>query len=179
LRRGRLTEFLFGANGMAGLMFYAAVIWVAMRVIQGSAVTTVVITVTILPLIFVCFKHPLENLLSGGRAIPKGDAAAFVGRTAIELFETLLTYATNTVSFVRVGAFAVSHVSIMHVVLQLSQGAASAGGIVVLILGNILVLVIEGLLVGIQVLRLDFYELFSRFYKGTGHEFVHTYRNEG
>ncbi|MCL2199438.1 MAG: hypothetical protein FWB80_10985 [Defluviitaleaceae bacterium] len=178
LRRGRASEFLFGANGVAGLLFYTAVLWLAVRVIQGLEVTAIVIGVAVLPLVFVCLKHPLENLFAGGRAVPKGGAAAFAGKTAIELFETLLTYATNTVSFVRVGAFAVSHVSIMHVVLQLSQSAA-AGGIIVLILGNALVLVIEGLLVGIQVLRLDFYELFSRFYKGTGREFVHTYRNEG
>jgi V/A-type H+-transporting ATPase subunit I len=60
----------------------------------------------------------------------------------------------------------------MHVVLQLSQGAGLSGRFVILVLGNVLVMGIEGLLVGIQVLRLDFYELFSRFYRGGGKVFV-------
>jgi len=59
----------------------------------------------------------------------------------------------------------------MHVVLQLSQRAAGGRNWLILILGNVLVLVIEGLLVGIQVLRLDFYEMFSRFYTGGGEKF--------
>ena len=66
-----------------------------------------------------------------------------------EMFETLLSYFSNTISFIRIGAFAVSHAAIMEVVLQLA-GAES---------------------VAIQVLRLEYYEMFSRFYKGSGRAF--------
>ena len=38
-------------------------------------------------------------------------------------------------------------------------------------IGNVIVCLLEGLIVGIQVLRLEYYEMFSRFYKGTGREF--------
>ncbi|MCL2224599.1 MAG: hypothetical protein FWB96_06505 [Defluviitaleaceae bacterium] len=171
-KRGKIADLLFGANGFAGLIFYSAMLWLAFRLlVQGNALTPLVIFVAALPLVFVCFKHPLENFLAGRGIAPKNGIAAFIGSTAIELFETLLTYATNTISFVRVGAFAVSHAGMMHVVLQLSQGAAVTQNILILILGNALVILIEGLLVGIQVLRLDFYEIFSRFYKGTGKPF--------
>ena len=41
----------------------------------------------------------------------------------------------------------------------------------VVIIGNLFVCAMEGLIVGIQVLRLEYYEIFSRFYKGSGREF--------
>ena len=89
-----------------------------------------------------------------------------------ELFELLLSYFSNTLSFVRVGAFAVSHAAMMEVVLMLA--GAEAGGSpnwLVVVLGNLFVCGMEGLIVGIQVLRLEYYQLFSRFYRGTGRAF--------
>jgi V/A-type H+-transporting ATPase subunit I len=109
--------------------------------------------------------------MTAGKSAFKFDGM-FVFHTFIEIFETLLTYATNTLSFVRVGAFAISHAGLMHVVLQLSQAASGSHNILILILGNLLVVGIEGLLVGIQSLRLGFYEMFSRFFKGSGRAFA-------
>ena len=88
-----------------------------------------------------------------------------------ELFETMLSYFSNTVSYVRIGAFAVSHAAMMEVVLMLAGVMDGNTNWVVVVLGNILVCGIEGLIVGIQVLRLEYYEMFSRFYKGSGREF--------
>lgn len=89
-----------------------------------------------------------------------------------ELFDVLLTYFSNTISFVRMGAFAVSHAAMMEVVLMLA-GAANGGSPnwIVIVLGNVFVCGMEGLIVAIQVLRLEYYEMFSRFYKGDGREF--------
>ena len=172
-KRRNISGLLFGANGAAGLVFYSAIIFITLRVFAfGLPVTGLVVAVALFPLVFVTFKHPLERFLAGRSILPPEGIGQFIFNTIIELFETLLTYATNTVSFVRVGAFAISHAGMMHVVLQLSQGAAGSHNWVILILGNILVLIIEGLLVGIQVLRLDFYEMFSRFYTGGGRVFT-------
>ena len=88
-----------------------------------------------------------------------------------ELFETMLSYFSNTLSYVRIGAFAVSHAAIMEVVLMLSGASAGHPNWIGVILGNLIVVGFEGLIVGIQVLRLEYYEMFSRFYKGTGREF--------
>jgi V/A-type H+-transporting ATPase subunit I len=82
-----------------------------------------------------------------------------------ELFETLLSYLTNTLSFMRIGAYAITHVGLMMVIQML---AGSNLNPIVLILGNLFVMGFEGLLVGIQVLRLEFYELFGRFYDDSG-----------
>ena len=88
-----------------------------------------------------------------------------------ELFEVLLSYFSNTLSFVRVGAFAVSHAAMMEVVLMLAGAETGDMSLPVIILGNLFVCGMEGLIVGIQVLRLEYYELFSRFYRGSGRAF--------
>jgi len=176
IKQGRFGDFLFGANGVAGLLFYSAILWLVFRsLFWGQGINPGVIALAVLPLAFVALKHPITRLIerkNGKEAPEKTGPGMLIFNTAINLFETLLTYATNTISFVRVGAFAISHAGMMHVVLQLSQGAAGSRNLVVLILGNVLVMVIEGLLVGIQVLRLDFYEIFSRFYTGGGRGFA-------
>ena len=97
----------------------------------------------------------------------------FVVQAFFELFEVCLSYFSNTLSFVRIGAFAVSHAAMMQVVMMLA-GAENGGSpnLIVVIIGNLIVMGMEGLIVGIQVLRLQYYEFFSRFYKGDGREFV-------
>jgi V/A-type H+-transporting ATPase subunit I len=74
-------------------------------------------------------------------------------------------------SFMRVGGYILSHAGLMLVV-QLIAGMAgpelSVGWFAVTIFGNLFVIVVEGFLVGIQALRLEFYEMFSRFYRSDG-----------
>ena len=90
----------------------------------------------------------------------------------IEMFETCLSYLTNTMSFLRVGGFILSHAGMMLVVNVLAGTELSAGMIIVQIIGNLFVIGMEGFIVGIQVLRLEFYELFGRFYVSDGKEFT-------
>ena len=94
-----------------------------------------------------------------------------VVQALFELIEVLLSYFSNTISFVRIGAFAVSHAAMMQVVMMLAGAESGTPNILVVILGNLFVCGMEGLIVGIQVLRLEYYEMFSRFYKGDGREF--------
>ena len=84
----------------------------------------------------------------------------------------LLLYFSNTLSFVRIGAFAVLHAAMMAGVMMLS-GAESGGSLnlPIIIAGNLLVCGMEAFIVGIQVLRLKYYGLFSGFYQGGGRAF--------
>ena len=91
-----------------------------------------------------------------------------------ELFEIVLSFVTNTVSFLRVGAFALNHAGMMSVVVMFMTTMNTGASIGIAIFGNLLVIGLEGLIVGIQVLRLGFYEMFSRFYDGGGREFKPT-----
>ncbi|MPN60483.1 hypothetical protein SDC9_208211 [bioreactor metagenome] len=87
------------------------------------------------------------------------------------MFETLLSYATQTISFLRIGAFALNHAGMMLTVFLIASMTSGSPAVIIRILGNVLVIGLEGLIVGIQVLRLEFYELFSRFFEGNGRAF--------
>jgi len=102
------------------------------------------------------------------RSHRKKAVSEFIIEGVIELFENALTYVTNTMSFLRVGGFILSHAGMMLVVSILSEGGKN---IPAMIIGNILVIGIEGFIVGIQVLRLEFYEMFSRYYRSGGSAF--------
>ena len=124
-----------------------------------------------IPVLIFLFKEPLTNLVKHNhKKIEEGKVMFFV-QGFFELFETMLSYFSNTLSYVRIGAFAVSHAAIMEVVLMLSGASEGDPNWLVVVLGNVIVCLLEGLIVGIQVLRLEYYEMFSRFYKGSGREF--------
>ena len=124
------------------------------------------------PLLLMFLKEPLTNLVEKKSKILPEQKGMFFVQSFFELFEVLLSYLSNTLSFLRIGAFAVSHAAMMEVVLMLA-GATNGGSPnwIVVVLGNIFVCAMEGLILGIQVLRLEYYEIFSRFYAGNGREF--------
>ena len=164
---------LFDTNGVAGLVFYGMLITCVVLVFTGHALPAIIFFVIffIIPLLLIFFREPLTHLIEKkSRIFPEHKVMFFVEST-FELFEVLLSYLTNTISFLRIGAFALSHAAMMGVVMLLAGAETSDPNIVTLILGNVIVAAMEGLVVGIQVLRLEYYEMFSRFYKGTGKEF--------
>jgi len=95
----------------------------------------------------------------------------YIMQNFFEVFEFLLSFATNTMSFLRVGAFVLVHAGMMLVVFTLAEMSGGIGYVLTIIIGNVFVMALEGLLVGIQVLRLEFYEMFSRFFDGGGRPF--------
>ena len=124
-----------------------------------------------IPLLIIMFKEPLTRIVKKKEPAIEGGIGMYLVQSFFELFEIVLSYFSNTISFVRVGAFAVSHAAMMEVVLMLAGAESGSPNWVVVVLGNIFVTAMEGLIVGIQVLRLEYYEMFSRFYKGTGKPF--------
>ena len=174
IKKRRMLQASMEPNGIAGLMFYVTVLVVALLVMLGQKmVAGWIIGICIgLPLLLMMFRHPILNLLKRRKKLIHGGVGLFVFESIIEMFEVLLGYFSNTVSFLRVGAFALSHASIMGVVWTLSQAANGTHNMFVIIFGNLLVIALEGLIAGIQVLRLQFYEMFSRFYDGDGRAFV-------
>ena len=174
LRTHDVEKAWFDTNGVAGIVFYGALTATVFLYMSGHALpaTIVLVVMFLLPLLAIFFKEPLTALVEKKAKVMPEEKGMFFVQGFFELFEVLLSYFSNTLSFVRVGAFAVSHAAMMEVVLMLA--GAEAGGNpnwLVIVLGNLFVCGMEGLIVGIQVLRLEYYELFSRFYKGTGREF--------
>lgn len=163
----------FDTNGAAGLVFYAALASVIVLYMSGNPLpaTAVLVVMFLIPLAVMFFKEPLTAMVEKKAKKLHGGVGMFITQGIFELFEVLLSYLSNTLSFVRVGAFAVSHAAMMQVVLMLAGAEAGDPNWGVIIGGNLFVCGMEGLIVGIQVLRLEYYELFSRFYRGSGRAF--------
>ena len=164
----------FDSNAVAGLVFYGSIVLTVGLFISGRKLpaTAVLVVMFGVPLLLMFLKEPLTNLVEKKSEIFPEQKGMFFVQSFFELFEVLLSYLSNTLSFLRIGAFAVSHAAMMEVVLMLA-GATNGGSPnwIVVVLGNIFVCAMEGLIVGIQVLRLEYYEIFSRFYAGNGREF--------
>jgi len=171
LKRKDIGNALFGVNGVCGLLFYTSlVVGLVCSMMLGIKIMTplYIILLIVIPLILVFFREPLSKLVEGERNFMPESIGSFIVDNFFELFEVCLSYVTNTMSFLRVGAFVLVHAGMMQVVFVLASMFGSTGYVVTLIVGNILVAALEALLVGIQVLRLEYYEMFSRFYIGDG-----------
>lgn len=170
----------FDQNAVCGLVFYGMLTVSALLFLTGNALPAAVVLGVMfgVPLLLIMFKEPITKLLTKQGPVIEGSKPMFLVQSFFELFEIMLSFLSNTLSFVRIGAFAVSHAAMMGVVLMLA-GAESGGSInwFIIVLGNLFVCAMEGLIVGIQVLRLEYYEMFSRFYKGSGREFHPFFQN--
>ncbi len=178
-RKRDFGEALFSVNGVSGLVFYISLVVAAAGMFMfGTNLFTpaYIICLIVLPLVLIFFKHPLSNLVMGVNSTEKVSVGNFIIENFIELFEAALSFLSNTMSYLRIGGFVLSHAGMMLVVAQLA-GTNTPGAeitvstVIVYVIGNLIVMGIEGLLVGIQVLRLEFYEIFNRFYDGSGQSF--------
>lgn len=167
------TEALLDQNGISGLVFYGAVVLTVVLFMTGNKLPATIVLVVMfgIPLLLMMFKEPITSKLEKRIEHSQEGKVMFVVQAVFEMFETLLSYFSNTLSFVRIGAFAVSHAAMMEVVLMLAGVETGNPNWAIIVGGNLFVCAMEGLIVGIQVLRLEYYEMFSRFYKGTGREF--------
>ncbi|ERF60974.1 V-type ATPase 116kDa subunit domain protein [Treponema socranskii subsp. socranskii VPI DR56BR1116 = ATCC 35536] len=163
---------LFGKTGLAGACFFWYIVALVVRVLffhqAASRFDFIVIGVL---MFFAAFGEPFERLVDGERPIAENGIGALVISGVVELIEVISTYLSNSVSFLRVGAFALAHAVLAFVISMLADMIGSPGGIIVTVLGNALVIVLEGMIVAIQVVRLQYYEFFSKFFNETGVEF--------
>ncbi len=158
-------------NSLAGLLFYLLVtVSVVYYLLKGTMlipITPLIITVLVL-LFIIMFKDKIIKYMD--KNMKNNIQGSFLEK-AFEMFETLLSFLSNTISFVRLAAFAINHVGLCMAVYILSNMTTGVANLLIAIIGNIIVIVLEGLIVAIQVLRLEYYELFSRFYSGNGKEY--------
>lgn len=177
IRQKNPGSALVGTNGLTGLIFYIAVIYIVVtKLIPAMGPTrfmALLVALIIICLFAIAFAEPIQAKINRQKFRLHEGPVMFVTESIFELVEILLSFLTNSVSFIRVGAFALSHAGMMSVVMMLSniENTTTPVGIIIVIFGNILISALEGLIVGIQVLRLEYYEMFSRFYSGTGREF--------
>ncbi|MCD6189042.1 V-type ATPase 116kDa subunit family protein [Thermovirga sp.] len=169
---GRL---LFDGRGLAGAILYlslAAMSYATFKGIPLPGPKWVYWSIPILLFLVILFRDILARVILRKREKEEEKLGLYV----FEVFHNLLSFLSNTASFVRLAAFALNHVGLSLAVMMLSDMVRDLpGGLILkgtlLVLGNVLIVGLEGLIVFIQTLRLEYYEFFGKFYRGGGKAF--------
>ncbi len=173
LRLGNREEAFFGAEGLCGLVLFTSVIGlVAQMVLRPIVPTALLAGLALLAILGLLFKEPLARLLQKERPLYRTSPGDYYVQSVFSLVETLISIFSAAISFVRVGAFAINHVGLFMAFQTMGQMIGGAGNAVMLVIGNIVILALEGLIVLIQGLRLEYYEMFGKYYTGDGSAFV-------
>ncbi len=168
----RIGNALFGKIGLSGALFFWYVVAFALRIAFGGHKPVLYDWLIIgITLGLSAFSEPLARLVDGERPILENGVFAAIIGAVVEIIEVLSSYLSNSVSFLRVGAFALAHAVLGFIISMLVGVTPFPFGILVSILGNAIVIVLEGMIVSIQVVRLQYYEFFSKFFSETGREF--------
>lgn len=180
IRRKEYGEAFFSKTGLAGSLFFWWAIGMVLRLILGGRLGPIDVVGLGLPLLALFFAEPLKAVVDRAQGKEQGEqlslSSALIGG-AVELLESIISFVSNSLSFLRVGAFAVAHGVLSFVIFtigDLVQGSSAAGvafEIIVYLIGNAVIIGLEGLIVTIQVIRLQYYEFFSKFFTRTGKEF--------
>ena len=172
----RYEKAFFSKTGVAGIALFWYALFIALRIIAGGRFAWFDFIGLITPALAIFFGPVIWRLIAGERPVLEHGLMVFIMEGFVEVLETASTYVSNTVSFLRVGAFALSHAVLSFIVFTLSEmvsrlPAGSLFALVIMIFGNAVIILLEGMIVAIQVVRLQYYEFFSKFFTETGVEF--------
>jgi V/A-type H+-transporting ATPase subunit I len=161
-QEGDYLKALFNNTGVAGICLYMGGFYAAKQWLSTNSFDTDQQVAVLFPLLLILGYKWHENQM------PLAERLLV---TLVEGLESVLNYLANTLSFLRVAAFSLNHVALAIAVFTLADMIGSPANWLIIILGNLLIVVLEGAIVTIQVLRLEYYEGFSRFFSGDGRAF--------
>ena len=172
-KQHNIEEGIFGKEGLAGLMMMLSFIIIVLNIVNISPIPMPVgLVLLILSIVMMIFKQPIARKLEGKKRLYDQSKGDYYVESSFSIIEALLSVFSNLVSFTRVGAFAINHVG-LYMAFEVMAKLAGGGiiGFIILVLGNALIIGLEGMIVFIQGLRLEFYEMFSKYYEGNGRLF--------
>jgi V/A-type H+-transporting ATPase subunit I len=170
LIEGRWLAAVLETNGATSMMLYAGLIWGVYGAAQGTGFG-------VLPTLLIVAS--LTALAAYKWMETRAPLSERIMVVLVETFETVMGNVSSTLSFLRVAAFSLNHVALALAVFTLAEMMSPAGHWVMVVFGNLFILVLEGAIVAIQTLRLEYYEGFTRFYSGDGREFRPLTLNRG
>ncbi len=182
-RRGDVIGGFLDKFGLVGLLFYWGTLVLLMNsaAIQSRGLMGVsVVLFFVVPVVGWSFKEPIEHILNHGKGENGKKNGRLIGvfmESCVGAFEAILSYLANTISFVRLAAYAMSHAALLFAAFMLAEEVKkiSFGGtlwsLLIIILGNLIAIVLEGIIASVQALRLEYYEFFGKFFSGSGQPF--------
>ncbi len=179
------AHLLFGHSGIATFLFYICFLAMLGSFLGDTALAPrVAVAINSLPLpfttllavfgVFVMFSGFFRNMVEGHTLIEGKGLGAFMMfmiQSLMDLIETVISMLSNTLSFIRVGAFAVAHGGLSLAIFSLAGEEPDLGFWITIIIGNLFIIGFEGLIVGIQTMRLHYYEILGKFFHGGGMQF--------
>jgi len=180
--RRRDLAALWERNGLIGALAYWTAVALFMRRLaagEGAVSAGTAILWLSVPVALMLLKAPLRALWTGVRTKQWPDAGELLTgfvESMVEVLDTMVSTISNTATFIRLAAFALSHAGLFLATFSVAGAVARMGGggigaAVVIVIGNIVIIALEGMIVSIQTIRLEYYEFFSRFYSGGGEEY--------
>lgn len=180
-RSREFSTAIFGEHGLVGAFMYWACLAVGTKFLLSGEVGLTGSTFAVLiglPALTILFHRPIEEIFrrrSTKQPVWREVPFIFV-ESVVSLGDAFLSYLANTVSFIRLSAFSLAHIGLFAAVFALADSLSNlrGGGAwywLTLALGNVGIIGLEGLIASIQAVRLEYYEVFSKFFKGGGEEF--------
>ena len=179
-RSGDRASALLGPHGVFGAFTYWILVALLARAFIPANITLPVpflLAMAAVPVLLLVLRRPIVKLVERGRPTrvphPTGPRWLVALEGSVELVDSLFSFFANTISFVRVAAFAAVHAGVFIAMFALADTLAHFRfgqplGIVTLVAGNVVMIFLEGLTVSVQVLRLEYYEFFGKFFRGGG-----------
>lgn len=173
---------VLGRCGLGGLVFYWGAIAILLldRLERSPGQTKALVACLLgLPLAAWVVAEILQEKRHAPPALSgagPGSLPTLVAQAIVGAFEGVLGYFANTISFVRLAAYAMSHAAVLVATFSLAGEVRhlAAGGLLaagVILAGNLVAIVLEGTIASVQALRLEYYEFFSKFFSGQGAPF--------
>jgi len=172
----RYFHALLTKTGLTGALFFWYAIFIGIRILTGGHFASFDLIVLFVPLLLLFWAEPIYRVLSHEKPVFPDGLLSFAVGGFVEILESVSYYLSNSLSFLRVAAFALSHTVLSLITFKIVELLHGTAGAVVLqplvvIVFNVLIIFLEGLIVSIQVIRLQYYEFFSKFFTETGVEF--------
>jgi V/A-type H+-transporting ATPase subunit I len=175
----RYDKAFFSRYGVAGICFFWYAVSIGIRAfIQKDAYmfSAVDMVGLVIPVFFIVTGPLIWNIITAKHPLFHEGIFPFFMEGIVDILETLSGTISSTVSFLRVGAFALSHAVLSFIIFTMADKVSHTmfGGlwqIVIFIFGNMIIIFLEAMIVAIQVVRLQYYEFFSKFFTETGTEF--------
>lgn len=175
-RKKAWLKLILDKNGITGGLLFGIGLYMAFGFVKTGYHTfptdpwiTPVLLVCLIAMFFRGFLAYYLSVKEGGKTHDAGKVIFdSVMEWILDTLEIFTGYLSNTLSFMRVAGLGIAHASLMEAFKELSNMAGGVWGIAIFVLGNVLVIVLEGLSSGIQSLRLNYYEFFSRYFTGKG-----------